>query len=518
MPGAATSTKNRAVLPVMCIALATVVSAVASLNVALPELARATHADQTDLQWIVDAYALTFAALLLPAGALGDRYGRRLMLYLGLGIFGIVSLAATFMSDPRALIAARAVLGVGAALVMPATLAIITTLTPKDGRDRAVALWAAVAGASAILGLLTAGLLLEAFSWSSIFGLNAVLAGVSIGATARWVPESVDPTKERLDWPAALLSAAGLAAIVYGIIEAPVHGWTGARTLGTVTFGLLALVVFCWWELRQRAPMVDVRMFARGRFAAGTLSIAVQFFCFFGFVFMVLQQFQLVRGMSPLVAAVAMVPMAIALMATSRRAPKVTARVGARATATAGLLLMALGLGVLESAGGDSPYWLVGLGLIPLGAGMALATTTATTAILDGLPPEKQGVGSAMNDTAREVGGALGIAVLGSLLSQGYRSGMEAVPGSLPPQARHAVTESLGAALQVSDRFQLPSLAGIAQDAFMDGFSTAMWTAVVTLAAGAVIVNRLLAKPAAVESARKAQAPVAGPPDAAARA
>jgi len=484
---------HRVVLAVMCLALAAVVSAVASLNVALPSLARELRADQTQLQWIIDAYAVVFAALLLPAGALGDRYGRRRMLLIGLTIFGTGSVAATFATAPSTLIAIRAVLGLGAALVMPATLSIITNLTPPEARDRAVALWAGVAGGSAVLGLLVTGLLLEWFSWPSAFVLNAVLAATALVATALRVPESADAEKVRVDATGALLSAVAIGALVYGIIEAPDHGWLGARTLVAGGFGVASLGAFVAWELRRRHPLLDVRLFRERRFAAGTISMTLQFFCFFGFVFLVLQQLQLVRGLRPLTAALAMLPMAVTLIAISRRVPKLAEHRSIRAIASAGLTLMAIGFGVLALVGQHTSYWAMVAGLVALGAGMALATTPATTAILDGLPPEKQGVGSAVNDTARELGGAFGIAVLGSLLSQGYRSHLGDAAASLPPALHEPVRQSLGAALQIGHRLHDAHLASAAQSAFMSGYSTALWAAAGAALAGALVVNRLLA-------------------------
>ena len=485
--------RHRRVLLVMCLALATVVSAVASLNVALPDLARDTGASQTELQWIVNAYALVFAALLLPAGSLGERFGRRRVLLIGLAIFGTGSLAAMAVDDPTALIALRAVLGVGAALVMPATLSLITTEFPPDQRERAVGVWAGVAGASAILGLLAAGTLLEFASWTSVFALNAVLAALAI-VGARAVPESADPGEARLDPVGAWLSATGLGAIVYAIIEGPERGWGDTLTLGALGLGAAALAGFGAWELRRRQPMLDPRLFRGRRFAAGTLSITLQFLAFFGFVFLILQYLQLVKGMSPLTAALGMVPMALTLMTLARRAPKIVERLGVRRAAPLGLALMALGFATLALLDTTSTYWLLLAGLVPLGAGMGLATTPATHAIVSGLPQSKQGVGSAVNDAAREVGGALGIAILGSILNDAYRTGMVSAVRSLPPELAEPAQHSLGFALQLAERGgnSGPDLAAIAQQAFVDGLSTALGVAALTLTATAVLVAMLL--------------------------
>ena len=347
------------VTAVVCLALAAVVAAMSSLNVALPDIARATHASQTQLAWIIDAYSLAFASLLLPAGAVGDRYGRRLALILGLSVFGAASAVAMTAHSATELIGLRAVIGAGAALVMPATLSTITGTFAADQRTRAVSVWAAVAGGSALLGLLVAGTILEVWSWPAVFGLNVVLAAAAIAGTVRFVPESADPDTPRLDLGGALLAVLGLVALVYSIIEAPTQGWTSVRTLAGLAAGLVILAGFVAWELRRRAPMIDPRVFARPALAAGSLSIFVQFFAFFGFIFIVLQYLQLIRGDSGLVSAVSMLPMAAVMLPTSRLAPALVARLGTRAACAAGLALMATGLVVLSQLTATSGYWLL---------------------------------------------------------------------------------------------------------------------------------------------------------------
>lgn len=473
---------HRAVLPIIMLALATVVSAVASLNVAIPSIARDIHATQTQLSWIIDAYALVFAALLLPGGAIGDRYGRRRALIAGLAIFGGGSLAAMFVTGPGWLIAMRAVLGLGAALVMPATLSTITSTFPREQKARAVGAWAGVAGASAILGLLVSGLLLEEWSWRSIFGLNVVLAVAAIVGTLRMIPESADPQAPRLDLVGALIAVVGLAALVYSIIEAPTAGWATARTLIGIAAGLVVLAGFVWWEASRTNPLIDPRLFGHHAFAAGTLSITLQFFAFFGFVFLILQYLQLVRGDSPLIAALSLIPMALTMMPTARGiAPRLTARVGSRRIVPVGLILVAGGMVLLSRLDGDSSYWLLFGSLLVLGAGMGLAMTPSTAAITDALPVAKQGVGSAMNDLARELGGALGIAVLGSVLQSTYRGHLH-VTGLPAPVADHA-RSSLALASRLG-----PAVADQAQTAFVDGMQYALLTAAGVVAAAAVAV------------------------------
>ena len=384
------------------------------------------------------------------------------------------------------LIALRAVLGLGAALVMPATLSTITGTFASEERTRAVSVWAAVAGGAAILGLLTSGIVLEVWSWPSVFGLNVILAGAAIAGTLRFVPESADPKAPRLDVSGAVLAVAGMVALVYSIIEAPSHGWLSARTLIGLGAGVVILAGFVLFEMRRRNPLLDPRVFARRSLSAGSLSIFVQFFAFFGFIFLVLQYLQLIRGDSGLVSAVSMLPMAAAMMPAARLAPALVTRIGVRATCTSGLLLMAAALVVLAQLTGTSSYGLVAVGLIPLGAGMGLAMTPATSGITSALPAAQQGVGSAINDLSREVGGAVGIAVLASILTSTYQGNLhlsQHLPAAEAGQARASVALAthLGG-----------TVAAQAHTAFADGFHLALLLAAGLVAAAAIAVATLL--------------------------
>lgn len=469
----------------MCLALATVVSAVASLNVAIPSIARDTHASLTELSWIVDAYALVFAALLLPGGALGDRFGRRKALLVGLTIFGAGSAAAMIRADASWLIGMRAVLGVGAALVMPATLSTITSTFPVAERAKAVGTWAGVAGASAILGLLASGLVLEVWSWRSVFAVNVVLAVLAIVGTLRFVPESADQDAPRLDRTGALISLVSLGVLVYAIIEAPTRGWSDPWTIAGLAVGLVGIAGFVVFERRRRDPLLDPRLFTYRGFAAGTVTITLQFFAFFGFIFLLLQYLQLVLGRSPLVAALSLVPMVFGLMPTARViAPKLAARLGTARTSVIGLLVAAASFGWLSTLDAGSSYWPLLVGIVPLGAGMALAMTPATAAITDALPREKQGVGSAMNDLARELGGALGIAVLGSVLQSVYRSNLDVT--GVPAPAAEQARSSLALAVHLG-----PQVAASAENAFVDGFQTALMIGAAALVVAALGVIAL---------------------------
>jgi EmrB/QacA subfamily drug resistance transporter len=480
--------RREAVLRVMCLALMMVVASVASLNVALPGIARDTGASQTELQWIVDAYAIVFAALLLPAGAIGDRFGRKPLLAVGLALFGAVSFAALFVHAPTTLIALRAAMGVAAALIMPVTLSVITSIFPPQERGKAVGTWVGVAAGGAVIGLLASGLLLHFFSWPSIFALNVVLAALALLGTLAIVPATREARPPRLDPVGTLLSVTGLAAIVFGTIEGPEHGWGDPLTLTALLGGLAALALFILWELQRREPMLDPRNFLRRGFGAGSLSITVQFFAAFGFLFLALPYLQLVLGYSPLQAAAALLPMAIVVIPLSRFAPKIAGRVGVRVTGPIGLGLMATGFIVLSTLGTNSSYWHFLLGLLPFGAGMALSGAPATTAIVASLPREKQGVASAINDVSRELGGALGIAVLGSILNTAYRTGLDQHTTALPTTLADKAHSSVGAAQVIGHQLGATDLVNHANNAFVHGISLALITGAATLIAGAIFV------------------------------
>ena len=472
------------VTAVVCIALGAVAAAMASLNVALPGLARSTGASQTQLEWIIDAYSLVFAALLLPAGALGDRFGRRRALLAGLVVFGGASAVAMTASSADELIVLRGVIGLGAAFVMPATLSTITGTFPPAARTRAVSVWAAVAGGAAVIGLLVTGALLEWFSWESAFAVNVVLAGIAIAGTVAFVPESAHPDAPRLDGAGAVLALAGLTVLVFSIIEAPEAGWGSARTLGGIAGALVILAGFAVWELRAAHPMLDIRYFRNRRLSAGSLSIFIQFFAFYGYTFVSLQYLQGVRGDSPLIAALSLLPLAV-MMPAARLTPKLTARFGARPVCVTGLVLVAAGLAVISQVSTTSSYWLFLAGLIPLGVGMAAAMTPATTAITEGLPAAQQGVGSALNDLSREVGGALGIAVIGSIVTAVYRSSLH-LPGIPPAQASQA-QDSFAIALHAGG-----AIKAAASTAFVDGINTGLLYAAAAALIAAITVLLLL--------------------------
>ena len=489
-PAALAPRRTRAVLAVVSLALMTVVSAVSGLNVALPDLARSTGASQTQLTWIVDAYTVVFAGLLFFAGALGDRFGRKRLLAAGLVIFGAAAAVGMLTEDPGQLVALRAAMGVGAAAIMPTTLSVITTSFPEEERPRAIGVWVGVVGGGAVLGLIVTATLLRWFAWNSFFGLNVVLAVLALVGTLVVVPDSTDEQPPALDVVGAIFSLVGVSGLVAGIIEGPERGWSDAITLGALAAGAVGLVAFVLWELRAEEPLLDVRLFRVRGFSAGSIAIAAQFFASFGLFFTILQYLQFVVGYSPLRATLCLLPLPLFVLPLARTAPRIAQRVGFRRVTPLGLTLSAVGLVIVATVGTELVYWRLALGLALFGAGMGLAGTPATTEITSSLPPSKQGVASAVNDVSREVGSALGIAILGSALNQTYRDGVASVVAGLPQQAGEFVTRSIAFT-------QSPAIARFgetgrrvveaAQSAFVDGISTALLTAAVVVGVAAVV-------------------------------
>jgi EmrB/QacA subfamily drug resistance transporter len=480
-----TANRTGPILAVVALALMTVVSAVSGLNVALPDLARETGATQAQITWIVDAYTVVFAGLLLFAGALGDRFGRRLLLIAGLVTFGTAAGLGMLTSDPQLLVGLRALMGVGAAAIMPTTLSVITTSFPVTERPKAIGVWVGVAGAGAVLGLFGSGLLLEFYSWSSFFALNVILAAAALVGTIAVIPASADPDATRLDVPGAVLSLVAVSSIVFAIIEGPDRGWTDGLTAAALVAGLVALIGFVAWELRTESPMLDPRLFRIRGFSAGTLTVTVQFFASFGFFFVAIQYLQFVAGRSPLGAALSLLPLPLVMIPLARNAPKIAQRVGFGRLAPVGLACTALGLLIIAQVGVDLHYWQFALGLGVFAVGMALAGTPSTAAITESLPESKQGVASAVNDTARELGSALGIAILGSVLADQYRTAMAGPVHGLPAAAAEAASSSI-AFTQSPEvaRFGATGqhLVAAAQQAFVGGIGDAL-----TIAAGVVL-------------------------------
>ena len=456
------------------------------LNVTLPTLQRELGATSSQLQWSVDAYLLVFAGLLLAAGNLGDRFGRRRALQGGLVVFGIGSALAALSSSADQLIASRALMGVGGALIMPSTLSIIANIYSGAQRARAIAVWTAVAGLGIALGPVTGGWLLEHFWWGSIFLVNLPIALVTLVAGNFLVPESRDPAAGRPDPIGVVLSIFGLLSLVYGIIQAPTQGWTSPATLTVFAGASLLLTLFVAWELRTPHPMLQLRLFHDRRFSAASASIALAFFALFGTLFFLTQYLQLVLGYTALQAGARTVPVAVGLVLGSAVSTRMNTRLGTKLTVVAGMLLAAAGLAVLTGATPTSGYGRVLVALLFAGAGIGLAMAPATDSVMGSLPLAKASVGSAMNDTARLVGAAFGVAVQGAIISQVYGSRINAVAAQLPDSAAVPTRDSLQGALQVSQ--QLGGASGTAlRSAARLAYTDAMNSAVLVGAAVALL-------------------------------
>jgi EmrB/QacA subfamily drug resistance transporter len=461
------------------------------LNVALPTIERELDASSSELQWIVDGYLLAFAVLLLLAGSLGDRFGRKKALTVGLLIFGAGSICAALANGSTELIASRALMGVGAAAIMPTTLSILTNIFPEDERPKAIAIWAAVAGMGVAIGPTSGGWLLEHFAWSSVFLVNIPVVIVGLVAGAILIPESRDPEPKALDLPGAGLSIAGLTAIVWGLIEASERGWTDGTVLGAFAIGSAILALFIVWERKTTHPMLDVSVFRNLRFSAASLAVGFVFFALMGVVYFLTTYLQSVMGYSALGAGVRMIPVAIGLVSATKLSVVLTEKIGTKVVVAMGLSTVGGALFVLSTCGVDTGYGRVALALGLMGFGMSLAMSPATESIMGSLPKAKAGIGSAMNDVVRELGGTLGVAVLGSVLASGYGDGMDGAVAGLPAGAAEAASDSVGAAHQVAARMggdAATRLITIADQSFVDAMSTTA-----TLAAAVALVGALIA-------------------------
>jgi EmrB/QacA subfamily drug resistance transporter len=484
------------ILAVLCFSLLVIVLDNTILNVAIPTIVRDLDATNSQLQWMVDAYTLVFAGLLLTAGSLGDRFGRRGALQLGLVVFGIGSLASAFANSADQLIATRAFMGIGGAFIMPATLSIITNVFPPQERGKAIGVWAGTAGLAGVLGPTTAGFLLEHFYWGSVFLVNIPIVVVGVLAGIFLIPTSKDPSAPRLDPLGALLSIVGLVSLLYGIIEAPQQGWGDSTILLSFFIGGALLAAFFAWEAHTDHPMLDVKFFKNPRFTAASSGIMLIFFAMFGMTFLITQYFQFVLGYSPLATGLRFLPWAAVIMIGSPLSSKLVDRFGTKVVVTSGLSLATLGLLSLSTLTVDSHYWPdVILRMMVMAAGMSLTMAPATESIMSSLPLGKAGVGSAVNDTTRQVGGAMGVAIIGSVLSSIYASKMGDFLTANPIKGANAagIKESLGAALGAAKNLAqsapdlAASLAHAANSAFVDGMQVGIRVAAVATLVGAIV-------------------------------
>lgn len=454
------------------------------INVALPRLVGELGASSAQLQWVVASYTIVFAGLLLTAGTLGDRFGRKGALLAGLATFLTGSVVAALAPTTTVLIVARGVMGVGGALIMPTTLSILVNVfgEPRE-RAKAIAVWTAASGAGIALGPIVGGALMRSFSWSSVFWINVPILIVALIGTLHLVPDSRDPLATKIDPVGGLLSIVAVGSLVYAIIEGPQHGWLSGTTLAAFAFGSVALSSFVAWELHRDEPMLDLHLFRNRAFSGASVALAMLFFAMAGAVFLQAQYLQFILEYTPLRAGFALVPAAVGMIVGSGAGAHLTAKHGGRIAVAAGTLLAGVGLAVQAGYVDGTSYWPTGLGLLLFGLGAGIAMPSATDLIMATLPPARAGVGSAVNDTVRELGGALGVAIIGSIAATSYTSTLHSdlarFPGVSAP-LRTSLTDNVGAALGVSRQLGANgnAIATLARDAFVGSMQGALWLAV----------------------------------------
>ena len=461
------------------------------LNVAIPTLQRELGATASELIWMMDAYIVVFAATLLVCGALGDRYGRAKAFYLGLIIFGLSSLGAAYSQTSGQLIASRAVMGVSGALLMTSTLSIVTNVFPREERGRAIGIWAGVSAMGIFLGPVIGGALLENFWWGSVFLINVPLAALALVAGLFLVPDSKDPHAGAIDYPGFVLSMGAISLLVYGIIEAPSRGWTDLVVLVTLAASVPLTIAFIWWELRVDNPLLDLSFFKNPRFSAGVSGTSLASFARLGAGFGLTQYLQFVQGYSPLEAGVRMLPMVLGIAVGAGFSDRLVKRMGTNWVVSGGLLLLAGGLAALVFWQPETAYWIVGINLFLIAFGVGNVMAPSTDAVMGAVPEEKAGVGSAMNGVARMVAGALGAAIIGSLMYTMYGNMMTDAVAALPPEAAEAASDSVGAAMYLAESLPAPygqALASEAAVAFTDSFGWAILIGAAVALVAAIVV------------------------------
>ncbi|MFE2499487.1 MFS transporter [Streptomyces scopuliridis] len=500
----------RTILIAVSIALMAVIASVSGLNVAQTHMAVEFGASQNTVLWIINIYTLALAALLLPLGAIGDRMGRKPMLIAGLGFFGAASVAAGLAPTAEVMLAARVAGGIGAAMIMPITLAVITSTFPEEQRGKAIGVWTGVAGGGGILGMFLSALLVDVADWRWLFVLPVVLVIVALAMTLKSVPNSRERSAHSFDTVGALVSTVAVVGLIFVLQEGPERGWTAPATLISLAVGLVAAVGFVAWELRRRdASLLDVRLFRERGLAGGSITLLVVFGVQAGIAVVLFPFFQAVLGWSGLLSTVALMPMAVMMMMASGLAPKLASRIGSRSTMAVGIALAAVGLALMAVfVSVDGGYLSVLPGMLAMGIGMGLSMTPSTEAITGSLPREKQGVASALNDVTREFGTALGVAMLGALLSAGYRSAIDDRLHGIPQGPADTAREGIANAVEVagSAGSHAQDLVHAAQQSFVDGWQQAMWAGVAVMGALFVCIAMRGPKNAAPAAADEAEA------------
>ncbi|MET9190440.1 MFS transporter [Streptomyces tendae] len=476
----------RTILIAVSVALMAVVASVTGLNVAQTHMAVEFGASQSTVLWIINIYTLALAALLLPLGAVGDRLGRKPMLVAGLGVFGAANVVAGLAPSAEVMLAARVAGGAGAAMIMPVTLAVITSTFPEEQRGKAIGVWTGVAGGGGILGMFLSALLVDVADWRLLFVLPVVLVVVALAMALKSVPNSQEAPAHRFDTAGALVSTVAVTGLIFVLQEGPERGWTAPVTLTALAVGIGAAVAFVGWELHRRdAALLDVRLFRERGLAGGSITLLVVFGVQAGIAVVLFPYFQAVLGWSGLLSTVALMPMAVMMMVTSGLAPALAARVGSRPTMALGVALAGVGLALMALFVSDDGYLTILPGMLVMGIGMGLSMTPSTEAITGSLPRGKQGVASALNDVTREFGTALGVALLGALLASGYRGAvdgrLDGIPQGPADSAREGVANAVEAAGSAGPYG--PDLLHAAQQSFVDGWQQAMWVGVAVMGA-----------------------------------
>ena len=477
------------ILGVMSLSLVIVMLNNVTLNVALPELSKDLKADNSQLQWIMDSYALVFGGTLLLMGALGDRFGRKGALQIGLVIVACASVwTALYAETSNQVIFARAAMGLGAALVMPSTLSVVLVVFPPGERGKAIGIWAAMAGIGAPIGLLVGGWAVENYDWQMVFLINAPVIVVALILGAILVPRSKDATGKPLDWLGAFLSVVALGSLLYGIIEGPSLGWGDQNVLVAFVTFFITGVAFVQWQLKCEYPLLPMEFFSQRQYSIGLMAIALAMFVMFSFMFMQMLHFQLVRGLSPLEAAIRFFPLPLGLMPAAANSDKFVAKFGRRKVITFGLCLVAAGMMLFALVDRSTAYAQIAVTFALLGLGMGLTMAPSTTAIMEAIPHNKAGVGSATNDASREIGGALGIAIGGSILNQIYQSAL-VIPESLMAY-KDVLMNSFPSAMRIGAENGTDGALLIvsAQDAFVEGMVGSCYITAAVAVLAAIIV------------------------------